>query len=226
MEILRLGSELKLRLMLWLEHDLQEYTFVMCTGKCAKCTADLLFPIGLLGIVGNILLFFPNGEVWRTEEITEIIWFFPGVIGGGVLVFLPAAVMRCAGIEGGCCSNRCGMLMSMLMSVVGAVGSLYCMIISVVALQDGPLCDTGDGVFIYPFNSSITEESYLFNQTSWEQCVRPPNVVLWNIVLFSILLCLSALETVLLIAQVVNGLIGCLCGTCNNHNQLQETEMT
>lgn len=63
-----------------------DYQVIMCTGKCAKCTGDLLFPLGLLAIVGNILLFFPNGEVWRTEEITEKIWFFPGVIGGGLLV--------------------------------------------------------------------------------------------------------------------------------------------
>lgn len=60
----------------------------MCTGKCTKCIGHLLFPLGLFCIIANILLFFPNGEVWRTEEITEKIWFFPGVIGGGLLVGL------------------------------------------------------------------------------------------------------------------------------------------
>ncbi|RXN10883.1 transmembrane 4 L6 family member 1-like protein [Labeo rohita] len=192
----------------------------MCTGKCAKCTADLLFPLGLLAVVGNILLFFPNGEVWRTEEITENIWFFPGVIGGGLLAFLPASVMRAAGLEGSCCANRCGMMLSMLMSVLGVAGALYCMIVSVVGLQDGPLCDTGDGIFIYPFLNSTAEESYLFNQTSWTVCVQPHNVVMWNVVLFSILLSIGTLEAVLLLAQVINGLIGCLCGTCMNKNQI------
>ncbi|XP_051718484.1 transmembrane 4 L6 family member 1 isoform X1 [Ctenopharyngodon idella] len=196
----------------------------MCTGKCAKCTGDLLFPLGLLAIVGNILLFFPNGEVWRTEEITEKIWFFPGVIGGGLLVFLPASVIRAAGLEGNCCANRCGMMLSMLMSVLGAAGALYCMIVSVVGLQDGPLCDTGDGIFIYPFLNRTTEESYLFNQTLWIECERPQNVVLWNVVLFSILLSVGTLEAVLLLAQVVNGLIGCLCGTCMNQNQQAQLE--
>ncbi|XP_021336989.2 uncharacterized protein isoform X3 [Danio rerio] len=172
----------------------------MCTGKCAKCTADLLFPFSLIAIIGNILLFFPNGEVWRTEEITEIIWFFPGVIGGGLL-----------------------MLLAMLMSVLGAAGSVYCMIISVIGLQDGPLCDTGDGVFIYPFINTTAEESYLFNQTWWHVCERPRNVAMWNVVLFSILLSVGTLEALLLLAQVVNGLIGCLCGTCMNKNQ--QTQM-
>ncbi len=63
-------------------------------------------------------------------------------------------------------------------------------------------------------------ESYLFNQTSWAVCVRPQNVAMWNVVLFSILLCIGTLEAVLLLAQVVNGLIGCLCGTCMNKNQV------
>ncbi|XP_067222520.1 transmembrane 4 L6 family member 1 isoform X2 [Chanodichthys erythropterus] len=159
--------------------------------------------------------------VWRTEEITEKIWFFPGVIGGGLLVFLPASVIRAAGLEGNCCANRCGMMLSMLMSVLGAAGALYCMIVSVVGLQDGPLCDTGDGIFIYPFLNRTTEGSYLSNQTLWIECERPQNVVLWNVVLFSILLSIGTLEAVLLLAQVVNGLIGCLCGTCMNENQTQ-----
>ncbi|KAI7790057.1 hypothetical protein IRJ41_012714 [Triplophysa rosa] len=172
----------------------------MCTGKCAKCIGCLLFPLGLLSIVSNILLFFPNGGVWRTEEITEKIWFFPGVIGGGLL-----------------------MMMSMLMSVLGVAGALYCMIVSVVGLQDGPLCDTGDGTFIYPFFNQTAEESYLFNHTAWTECERPQNVVVWNVVLFSILLGVGTVEAMLLLAQVVNGLIGCLCGTCMNNNQQTQT---
>lgn len=63
-------------------------------------------------------------------------------------------------------------------------------------------------------------ESYLFNQTSWVVCVRPQHVVMWNVVLFSILLSIGTLEAVLLLAQVVNGLIGCLCGACMNKNQV------
>uniref|UniRef100_A0A8C2FJR5 Uncharacterized protein n=1 Tax=Cyprinus carpio TaxID=7962 RepID=A0A8C2FJR5_CYPCA len=114
------------------------------------------------------------------------------------------------------------MMLSMLMSVLGVAGALYCMIISAVGLQDGPLCDTGDGIFIYPFLNSTTEESYLSNQTSWAVCVRPKNVVMWNVVLFSILLSIGTLEAVLLLAQIVNGLIGCLCGTCMNENLVWE----
>ncbi|XP_066508849.1 transmembrane 4 L6 family member 1-like [Hoplias malabaricus] len=191
----------------------------MCTGRWARCTGDLLFPFALLSIVANILLFFPNGEVWGTEQITECVWLFPGVIGGGALVLLPASVIRAAGMEGSCLANRCGMLISMVMAVVGVAGALYCLIITVVGLKEGPLCDTGDGLFIYPFSNKTLNESYLFNQEVWEQCEQPRIVVLWNIVLFSILLGLSTLEAILLLSQVANGLLGCLCGTCINKRQ-------
>ncbi|KAL6467806.1 hypothetical protein MHYP_G00234830 [Metynnis hypsauchen] len=191
----------------------------MCTGSWAKCTGDLLFPLALCCIVANILLFFPNGEVWGKEQLTESVWYFPGVIGGGVLVLLPASVMRAAGMEGSCFANRCGMMVSMLLSAVGVAGALYCMIVSVVGLQDGPLCDTGDSIFIYPFFNQTLNESYLFNQEVWDVCEHPKNVVLWNIVLFSILLGVGTLEAVLSLSQVANGLLGCLCGTCMNKRQ-------
>uniref|UniRef100_A0AAR2KIQ3 Uncharacterized protein n=1 Tax=Pygocentrus nattereri TaxID=42514 RepID=A0AAR2KIQ3_PYGNA len=179
----------------------------MCTGRWAKCTGDLLFPLALCCIVANILLFFPNGEVWGKEQLTESVWYFPGVIGGGVLVLLPASVMRAAGMKGSCFANRCGMMVSMLLSAVGVAGALYCMIVSAVGLQDGPLLQL--------------IESYLFNQDVWDMCEHPKNVVLWNIVLFSILLGVGTLETVLLLSQVANGLLGCLCGTCMNNRQIK-----
>lgn len=72
----------------------------------------------------------------------------------------------------------------------------------------------------FPLCFPLFRESYLFNQTLWTECERPQNVVLWNVVLFSILLSIGTLEAVLLLAQVVNGLIGCLCGTCMNENQV------
>ncbi|KAL4647112.1 transmembrane 4 L6 family member 1-like [Arapaima gigas] len=194
-------------------------TDTMCTGRCARCMGVLLFPLGLCAIVANVLLFFPDGGVWQTHEITEHVWLFGGVAGGGVLVFLPALVMKAAGREDGCCANRCGMMVSMVMSAVGTVGALYCVVVSALGLRDGPLCDTGTGEFRYPFLNRSESESYLFNETLWTECVRPANVVLWNITLFSILLVLGCMETLLCLMQVINGLFGCLCGTCLQKRQ-------
>lgn len=57
-------------------------------------------------------------------------------------------------------------------------------------------------------------DNYLFNQTTWSICKQPENIILWNIVLFSILLAIGVIEAILCFIQVINGLTGFICGTC------------
>ena len=45
-------------------------------------------------------------------------------------------------------------------------------------------------------------------------CVEPPDVVLWNVTLFSLLVAASCLEILLCGVQLVNASIGVLCGDC------------
>uniref|UniRef100_A0A8C0Z806 Uncharacterized protein n=1 Tax=Cyanistes caeruleus TaxID=156563 RepID=A0A8C0Z806_CYACU len=58
----------------------------MCTGKCSKCIGITLFPLAVCAIVSNILLYFPNGQVLQLSEITDLVWFFHGILGAGILV--------------------------------------------------------------------------------------------------------------------------------------------
>lgn len=58
----------------------------MCTGKCSRCIGITLFPLAACAIVSNILLFFPNGQVLQLSEITDLVWFFQGILGAGILV--------------------------------------------------------------------------------------------------------------------------------------------
>uniref|UniRef100_A0A8B9R307 Transmembrane 4 L6 family member 1 n=1 Tax=Anas platyrhynchos TaxID=8839 RepID=A0A8B9R307_ANAPL len=164
----------------------------MCTGKCSRCIGIILFPLALCAIVSNILLYFPNGQVLQLSEITDLVWFFHGILGAGILV------------REKCCFCLCFMLLSVFLSLLGLAGGVYCVVFSSMALTGGPLCDTGDGEYIYPFRNNTLEYNYLFNQTTWSICKEPENIILWNIVLFSILLAI----------RFVNGLIGCICGTC------------
>jgi hypothetical protein len=55
---------------------------------------------------------------------------------------------------------------------------------------------------------------YLNNQDLWSQCLEPPDVVPWNLTLFSILLIIGGVQMVLCAIQVINGLLGTLCGDC------------
>ncbi|OXB78225.1 UNVERIFIED_CONTAM: hypothetical protein H355_006168 [Colinus virginianus] len=163
----------------------------MCTGKCSRCIGVTLFPLASCAIVSNILLYFPNGQVLQLSEITDLVWFFQGILGAGIL-----------------------MLLSVLLALLGFAGAVYCAVFSSMGLIGGPLCDTGDGEYLYPFRNSTLEYNYLFNQTTWSICKEPENIILWNIVLFSILVAIGVIEAILCLIQVINGLIGFVCGTC------------
>lgn len=57
--------------------------------------------------------------------------------------------------------------------------------------------------------------SYLTNKELWTLCTEPENVVEFNVGLFSTLLTAAGVELVLCLIQMVNGLFGCICGTCS-----------
>ncbi|KFV50163.1 Transmembrane 4 L6 family member 1, partial [Tyto alba] len=194
----------------------------MCTGKCSKCIGITLFPLAACAIVSNILLYFPNGQVPQLGKITDVVWFFHGILGAGILVILPAFMMLGAG-GAGCCANRCGrpwagaespMLLSVFLAMLGFAGGAYCAVISSLGLIGGPLCNTGDGEYVYPFRNDTLEDNYLFNQTTWSICKEPENIILWNIILFSILLTIGVVEAILCFIQVISGLTSFICGTC------------
>lgn len=60
----------------------------MCTGKCSRCIAVALYPLALISIICNIVLFFPGGDVKYAKDghITEEVKYMGGLVGGGVMV--------------------------------------------------------------------------------------------------------------------------------------------
>ncbi|XP_068001031.1 transmembrane 4 L6 family member 4 [Melanerpes formicivorus] len=189
----------------------------MCTGGCAKCLGATLIPLAVLCTLANILLFFPGGKtVEDSTYITDEVWYFGGIVGSGVLMIFPALVFL--GLQNndccGCCGNRsCGkrfaMFSSILFAAVGFLGAGYCFILSAVAINKGPKCNTGS-IWEYPFNDG----DYLGNHTLWDKCQSPKDIVPWNLTLFSLLLIMSGIQAVLCGIQAVNGLFGTLCGDC------------
>ncbi|KAG7456917.1 hypothetical protein MATL_G00240980 [Megalops atlanticus] len=192
----------------------------MCSRSCARCLGVTLIPLAVCCIVANILLYFPNGETKyaQDDKLTQYVWYFTGIVGGGILMFLPAFVFMNIGDCGGCCGNEgcgksCAMLGSVLAALIGLAGSGYCFIISALALAQGPRCLTFLG-WDYPFANG--NGKYLTDHDTWSACLEPAHVVEWNITLWSILLALSGLEVIICAIQVINGLLGCLCGSCCN----------
>lgn len=192
----------------------------MCFTKCARCIGCFLLALAILCIIANILLFFPNGETqWANQnQLTNYVWFFHGIGGAGVVMLLPAFVFM--GLEQedccGCCGHRtcgksCALLGSVVAALIGIAGAGYCLIISALALERGPRCQTSSG-WSYPFEN--TNGNYLTDHSTWSQCIQPNNVVVWNVTLFSILLGLSGIQIILCLIQVINGIIGGICGAC------------
>ncbi|XP_023788468.1 transmembrane 4 L6 family member 1 isoform X2 [Cyanistes caeruleus] len=144
----------------------------------------------------------------------------------GILqVLIPAAVFiglhnddccECFGHEGG--GKSCAILSSVLAAFVGILGSGYCITISALGLSQGPYCFTHlERNWIYPFTDS--SGGYLFEYNKWSECQEPQNIVQWNVTLFSILLVLGGIEFILCFIQIINGILGGLCGLCCSHEE-------
>ncbi|XP_066538257.1 transmembrane 4 L6 family member 5 [Hoplias malabaricus] len=192
----------------------------MCTGKCSKFIGITLYPLAVLSILCNILLFFPG---WSTQyakndsenspRLTNEVKYMGGVIGGGIMVLIPAIHIHLTGKQG-CCANRCGMFLSIGFAVLGVAGAMYSLGVAAAGMANGPVCSDSTGVWERPFANN--SGSYLQNPGIWNTCIEPKDVVEFNVGLFSTLLVTSCLELILCGFQALNGLFGCLCGTCNN----------
>uniref|UniRef100_G3TNC9 Transmembrane 4 L six family member 1 n=1 Tax=Loxodonta africana TaxID=9785 RepID=G3TNC9_LOXAF len=200
----------------------------MCYGRCARCVGQFLVGPSLLCIAANILLYFPNGESKYASEnhLSRFVWFFSGIVGGGILMLLPASVFISLEEEDCCgccgyhnCGKRCAMLSSVLAAIVGIAGSGYCIIVAALGLAEGPLCLDSSNQWNYTFAG--TEGGYLLDSSTWSQCVEPKHIVKWNVTLFSILLALGGIEFILCLIQVINGVLGGICGYHCSHQQVR-----
>ncbi|XP_015270352.1 PREDICTED: transmembrane 4 L6 family member 5-like isoform X1 [Gekko japonicus] len=204
----------------------------MCTGACSRVVAAALWPFALLCIVANLLLAFPD---WKTEyvhnggeHLTPEVLYLGGIVGGGIMVLVPAIQIQAPGSRG-CCGNRCGMFISVVSAAIGLAGSLYALSVSALGLVRGPLCkyplENGTlSAWERPFwdgGQSFSNESYLFDRGLWDVCRVPAGVTEFNVILFSLIVAASVVELAICGVQVLNGLFGCLCGTCNKEKPPQ-----
>ncbi|VTJ65751.1 Hypothetical predicted protein [Marmota monax] len=158
------------------------------------------------------------------DHLSRFVWFFSGIVGGGVLMLLPAFVFigleeedccGCCGQEN--CGKRCAMLSSVLAALIGIAGSGYCVIVAALGLAEGPLCQDYLGQWNYTF--AKTEGQYLMDTSTWSECREPRHIVEWNVTLFSILLALGGIEFILCLIQIINGVLGGICGYCCSRQQ-------
>ncbi|XP_005006782.1 transmembrane 4 L6 family member 1 isoform X2 [Cavia porcellus] len=204
----------------------------MCYGKCARCIGHSLVWLAVLCIVANILLYFPNGETKYASEnnLSRYVWFFGGIAGGGLLMFLPAIVFMMLEEEEDCCGccghdncgKRCAMFSSIFAAFIGLLASGYCVTVASLGLGEGPWCLDSLGQWNYTFAN--TNGQYLMDSSTWSQCKEPKHIVEWNVTLFSLLLAFGGIEFIFCLIQIINGLLGGICGYCCSRQQVRTCE--
>uniref|UniRef100_A0A8C3G5E4 Transmembrane 4 L six family member 21b n=1 Tax=Cyclopterus lumpus TaxID=8103 RepID=A0A8C3G5E4_CYCLU len=192
----------------------------MCTGACSKFIAIPLYVMAAVSIICNIMLFFPGFDTTYAAEdregeqrLTQEVKYMAGLIGGGILVLIPAIHIHLTSANG-CCANRCGMFLSIGFAALGVVGAVYSLSVAALGLANGPTCLWSNEFNTSPEWGTPFNSSYLTDKEQWSWCLIPENVVEFNVGLFSTLLVAACVELALCLIQMVNGLFGCICGTC------------
>lgn len=193
----------------------------MCTGACSKFIAVPLYVMAAVSIICNIMLFFPGWDTAFLEDIngqdplTVEVKYMGGLIGGGIMVLVPAIHIHLTSTKS-CCANRCGMFLSIGFAALGVAGAVYSLSVASLGLANGPTCLWSNEFNLPQWGTPFLNStgSYLTDKEMWKWCIIPENVVEFNVGLFSTLLVAACVELALCLIQMVNGLFGCICGTC------------
>ncbi|NWY28087.1 T4S1 protein, partial [Pheucticus melanocephalus] len=208
----------------------------MCVGKCSRIVGPCLLVLGTLSVLASILLLFPGGasRYLLQGHLGRQARALPGLWGGGIAVSTAGHSALPAGT--GPRSGARAMGRGRRLPLLALLGAAACFVLCGVGLRTGPLClhnSTAPGpghaaLWGYPFRDPIDlgaeshgihvpflsrrVENYLYNRSTWSTCLEPEGIVTWHVALFSLLLLISAAEMLLALLQILNGLLGCLCG--------------
>ncbi|EPY85493.1 transmembrane 4 L6 family member 20 [Camelus ferus] len=195
-----------------------------CEGWTA-CNGFSLLVLLLLGVTLNAIPLIVNlvdEDHSFQNPISCFEWWFPGIIGAGLMMFL-----------------------SSLLNVITVIGAAYCLLVSVQALSEGPLICNSQGnstsTCEFSFNNLTAYRPEPFN-LQWffnDSCVSPTDFNThavsdpgaWGggrytlhfnstenrhrIIHFSVflgLLLVGILELLFGLSQIIIGFLGCLCG--------------
>ncbi|KAM9248435.1 transmembrane 4 L6 family member 20 [Dugong dugon] len=150
-----------------------------CCEGWTSCNGFSLLVLILLGVVINAIplgVSFVDTDQLFQNPISCFEWWFPGIIGAGLMV-MPATTMSLAARKRACCNNKTGMFLSSLLNVVTIAGAVYCILVSIQALSEGPLfCNSpGNSTFSCQFSlknlSNIHPELFKLQWFFNDSCV-------------------------------------------------------
>ncbi|XP_023407442.1 transmembrane 4 L6 family member 19 isoform X1 [Loxodonta africana] len=198
-----------------------------CSRTCSQILGLTLGTTALFAAGANMALLFPNWDVTYLLRglVGRHAMLGSGFWGGGLMVLTAAILISLMGWRYGCFSKSrpCrSMLTSLLSSGLALFGALICFITSGVALKDGPFCmfdvssfnQTQAWKYGYPFKD-LHNRNYLHDHLLWNSvCLEPSKAVVWHVSFFSVLLCLSFLQILLVVVHFINSFLGLFCSLC------------
>ncbi|XP_040858820.1 transmembrane 4 L6 family member 19 [Ochotona curzoniae] len=198
-----------------------------CSRTCSRILGLSLGTSALFAMGANLALLFPNWDVMYLLRglIGRHAMLGSGLWGGGLMVLMAATLISLMGWRYGCFSKSgpCrSMLATLLSSGLALLGAMICFITSGVALKDGPLCmfdvsssnQTQAWKYGYPFKD-LHNRNYLYDHSLWTSvCLEPSGAVVWHVSFFSVLLCISLLQLLLVVIHLINSLLGIFCSLC------------
>ncbi|XP_006890358.1 PREDICTED: transmembrane 4 L6 family member 20 [Elephantulus edwardii] len=220
-----------------------------CCEGWTSCNGFTLLVLLLFGVVLNAIPLVVNlveDDKFSENPISCFEWWFPGIIGAGLLV-IPATAMSLSARKRACCNNRTGMFLSSLTSILTVIGGVYCMMVSIQALFEGPLICNPEGMrtlscqFSFKNLSAIHTESFNLQWFLNDTCVAsaPNNGTNGNwitsglhfnskenahrtihVSVFLGLLLVGILEVLCALCQIVAGFFGCLCGVSRRRERV------
>ncbi|XP_032756000.1 transmembrane 4 L6 family member 19 [Rattus rattus] len=196
---------------------------VACSRTCSRFLGLSLGTASLCSAGANTALLFPNwdGTYLMRGLIGKHAMLGAGLWGGGLMVLLAATLIsmtRRFSKSAPCLQVFVGLLSGGL----ALIGAMICFLTSGVALKDGPFCmfdvsssnQTQAWKFGYPFKD-LHNRNYLYDHSLWTSiCLEPSKAVVWHVAFFSVLLCISLLQLLLVAIHLVNSILSLFCSFC------------
>ncbi|XP_039516061.1 transmembrane 4 L6 family member 5 isoform X1 [Pimephales promelas] len=200
----------------------------MCVGHCSRSVGTALIPIAIICMVANVLLLFPDmkSQYLTERHVTTEAMLCSGIWASGLLVLVAARGFTTRYEKTGCCYFTAEVFRKLGYTCLAIVAAGLCFVVSGTGLTRGPLClhNGTEGLKwerpLKPVKSG--EFLYLYDPERWASaCVEPQRVVIWNIVLFSVLMAASGLELVLCLLHLLTAILELMFGRAFCKNKVQ-----
>ncbi|XP_021321984.2 transmembrane 4 L6 family member 19 [Danio rerio] len=191
----------------------------------SRCVGLTLIPTAIISMLANLLLLFPDMKyryLAKGHVTAEALWC-SGIWASGFLVLVAARGFTTHYEKTGCCYFAAEVLRKMGYTCLAILAAGLCFWVSGTGLALGPLClhnGTQGLKWERPLKLIKTGQTlYLYEPERWASaCVEPRGVVIWNLLLFSVLMVASGLQLISCVLHLFIAFLEFMCGPhfCKN----------